>query len=456
MFRSQEDFAALWASLPVGTCLSFTNSFPVFSSSFPVAKAVMKALSLDESSEAIEKRRLALGEWIRELVLSESCMRSEGVLAALYRFVEVHSHGGPPGVTAKVSHEKMRIDDAFHRTVSESNGSSPLSFDATAAKFTAIPMLTESSTLFRAVPLLDIKAFPVSVQKMTSLLPFKVDAAGIKQKILGASIVPRHHNSDTSQLDMKQLTKDMSRDRIIVQGLRILGSHSSIDSILDICKKSIVQVLIHSGQLRVSSSGSAPSQTPSTASLEAAVRALNIDLSSLDTFCKRALHGISRTESAFLSHASLHEVILDTGNARQAASWTPVIVVPESQLADALLLRFSVKLRESSASTASVSSPSPSSSGAATHRATGSPAVKGPAANEWCVLCEGEASTVYRIMEPESMALLSQVRVTYLNTLFAMPSSHGNGGTTFSVKDGRSYIIISKETTTTERDWAHS
>ena len=128
--------------------------------------------------------------------------------------------------------------------------------------------------------------------------------------------------------------------------------------------------------------------------------------------------------------------------------WTPIIVVPESKLADALLIRFSVKVRGDSKPAATMESPPIRG------------AVKGPPVNsaEWCVICEGEASTVYRVMEPESMTLLSQVRVTYLTTIFAMPSRPATsaGMTSFSVKFGRSYIIVSKETTTTERDWEKS
>jgi len=141
-----------------------------------------------------------------------------------------------------------------------------------------------------------------------------------------------------------------------------------------------------------------------------------------------------------------YSLLNDFFRRNQSPSWTPIIVVPESKLADALLLRFSVKVRGDSATLES-----PPTKGVVG---------KGHSINssDWCVLCEGEASTVYRVMEPESMKLLSQVRVTYLSTMFAMPSrpASGVGMTSFSVKFGRSYIIVSKETTTTERDWGKS
>jgi hypothetical protein len=70
------------------------------------------------------------------------------------------------------------------------------------------------------------------------------------------------------------------------------------------------------------------------------------------------------------------------------------------------------------------------------------------------VCCEGEASTVYRLMNEETMKLLSQIRVTFTYTLFGMPRYDDELELTgFEVRQGRSYVIVSRDTTTTSRDW---
>ena len=309
--RRYSEFATVWKSLPMGTCTYFSNSFPIFSSSaFPMAHAVMSMMAKDShSTESIERQRHALSEWLRELVLNERCMQSAAVLSVLYRFVDVNVHGGPAGVETTMHQEQERLDAAFQRCLSDPSAASPLSFDdRTANKFTALPMLTESSALFRTVRLLGVEAFPVGSQQLNLMLPFKLDAAAVKQRLNAA--VPELHGLD---IDMKQLAKDMSRDRIIIQGIRILGAHSTIDYIIDVCKKSILQVIVSSGQMTVSGGGKGKGMG-SPVSLSAAGHLLHIDASSLDVFCRCGLQAISRTESAYLSHASLHQVILDTMN----------------------------------------------------------------------------------------------------------------------------------------------
>lgn len=246
----------------------------------------------------------------------------------------------------------------------------------------------------------------------------------------------RRPAASSAAVDLHQLTKDMSRDRIIIQGVRLLGSHSSVDFMVDVCKKSIVQLLAQSGLLVLP-----PSATPSAPA--------GIELASLDSFCLNSIHSISRTESAFLSHAGLCSVILDMANKQGNPHWRPFLVVPESTLADALLVRFSIKSRE----------PSPASPPA---QGRGSLATPPPpshlpsrgAVMDWCILCEGEASTVYRLLDPDSMDVLVQVRITVLSTFFAMPRRQSPSSTiAFSYKVGKSYLTVSKETTTTGRDF---
>ena len=316
VMRLYSEFMRVWKSLPMGTCTYFSNSFPIFSSSaFPIAQAVMSMMAKDsKSAESVERQRHALSEWMRELVLNERCMQSAAILSVLYRFVDVDAHGGPAGVETTMHHEQERLDAAFQRCLSDPSAVSPLSFDdRSATLFTALPMLTESSVLFRTVRLLDVGAFPVGWQQLNLMLPFKLDAAAVKQRLNGGRATILEQQQHGLQIDVKQMAKDMSRDRIIIQGIRILGAHSSIEYIVDVCKKSILQAIVNSGQMTVSSSkGKGPAVSPST--VEAASHLLHIDVSSLDMFCRCGLQAISRTESAFLSHASLHQIILDMMN----------------------------------------------------------------------------------------------------------------------------------------------
>ena len=314
VMRRYSEFASVWKSLPMGTCTYFSNSFPIFSSSaFPVAQAVRSMMAKDgRSAESIERERHGLSEWLRELVLNERCMQNAAVLSVLYRFVDVDVHGGPAGVETTMHQEQERLDAAFQRCLSDTSAASPLSFDDRSTnKFTALPMLSESSELFRNVRLLDVNAFPVGTPQLNLMLPFKLDAAALKQKLSSKrAAIPEQQGLD---IDMKQLEKDMSRDRIIIQGIRILGAHSTIDYVIDVCKKSILQVIVNSGQMTVSG-GKGKSSTVSLSTEVVAGHLLHIDASSLDLFCRCGLQAISRTESAFLSHASLHQVILDTMN----------------------------------------------------------------------------------------------------------------------------------------------
>ena len=70
--RRYKEIYAFKCGLPLGTCSHFTNFFPL---------PGMRSLS---SAEAIEKRRLRLEEWLRELCLDERIMTSRVLLFLLY------------------------------------------------------------------------------------------------------------------------------------------------------------------------------------------------------------------------------------------------------------------------------------------------------------------------------------------------------------------------------------
>jgi hypothetical protein len=164
---------------------------------------------------------------------------------------------------------------------------------------------------------------------------------------------------------------------------------------------------------------------------------------SCDALSTAVLHAISRTESAYLSHASLHD-LLDMTNLHNVPGFQPYLFVPESGLAEPLCLQFSVLERNGNAKNVSSKFAKP-----------------GSAADEWCVECQGETSTVYRLLDAASMQLIVQLRVTFLITQYGMPTVTTEAGrnscavTALAMKEGKCQLIVDRMTTTTARDWGN-
>lgn len=273
---------------------------------------------------------------------------------------------------------------------------------------------------------------------------------------------------NTSMLDLKidteQLRKDCRRDRLIVQGKRLNGSDVSLEQIYALCQESILQEMGTMGKkfdlgLRAGTKASPNSKNPFDDPAEEPTAAVGQEKSvSLDSYstlhvlpnlqqdCERfsrfALSVLSRTESGYLSHASLSE-IFDTENFHQRPDFAPCFFVPESTLSDPLQLTFRVIEK-----------------GGAPQALRGKfaqPAL----AEKWCVECTGETSTVYRLMDAMSLEPLLQIRVIFQVTLFGMPQySAGTSRaspdaivTGLTIKEGKCYLLVDKATTTTSRDW---
>jgi len=319
----------------------------------------------------------------------------------------------------------------------------------------------------------------------------------------------------TMSVDTKQLQKDCHRDRIVVQGKRLDGAHTQLAQIYALCQESILQVMAHSkkafdlGLTPAANSSTRPvvkretstnpfdftddnestqdltpvhkatgpqcmlqtdeelawalhnaelsgtalpsppgSPTSSSHMARSGSNAKSASLSpskpakpctslqqDCETLSRVALNMISRTESGYLSHASLHE-IFDIENKLAAPDFIPFFFVPEATLSDPLQLSFAV-LEKGGAPQAS-------------RGKYAQPAL----AEEWCVECTGETSTVYRLMDAVTLVPLLQIRVSYLVTLFAMPQYQvGQIVSGFTLKEGKCVILIDKATTTTSRDW---
>jgi hypothetical protein len=319
-------------------------------------------------------------------------------------------------------------------------------------------------------------------------LPFKVDIQQLSYK--QPPPVPRNvqENSNDSVLaaasaigmsfDLRQMDKDIARDRLRIQGRRIAGSSVSLQGVVSLCEKSILDVMTEQSVMLLDTpadsgtsllaqyltekrqQGGDETCDKSSAKQSSVSNRMSFSRnSSLELLALSSLQLLSRTESAFLSHSSLYEIIdtitgaLDVSNAstaeldelervseRASTSSGQLLIVPESSLASPMSLSYYIQEQS--------------------------------AGQQWCVTCEGETSTVFRVLDPESLDPLIQLRVRYVNTLFGVPivdtrlttvhregvvapedNTSPAGITGFNIKKGKAYIVLSRDTTSTLRDW---
>jgi hypothetical protein len=99
-------FISFYESLPRQMMNQFTNKFPV-----------ANAIPWKHREETIEKKRVVLEEWLRELCMSEACMSDKAILRSLEEFVDVHDEDEaaqspvrPPGEPAIVRLTDYRDD----------------------------------------------------------------------------------------------------------------------------------------------------------------------------------------------------------------------------------------------------------------------------------------------------------------------------------------------------------
>lgn len=517
--------------------MKFTNSFPM--------PNFFQFFYAEDTSEFLEKRRDMLGEWIREMSLNEECMTAPRVLELLTSFIDLPLHCGPGASLLKPetfsAQQSPTNSDAQKAAASGSESySSPL-----LTAFSTNDFEHRKTTILQNIPLMDDQRFPLTLHDMSSALPYKVEMKRLqcgrehvaarraaKEKSLmkaqadeqlvandksGTAAVPPVIDKDDCCIvvDEKQLGKDLSRDRAVIQGKKVTGSLVSLEEIVDLCKQTILQVIVKSGHQLSAVKGNAqqsmvtpPPPPPGNYNGRPALDRDNTasrasaSLNVLDQVSKAALQQICRTESAFLSHTSLNEM-LDLENKRQLESFMPFLVVPESTLADPLVLNFRVQERVpleknnssnnlrkvgsnlnvlnsvdvpvavpvssscmGSSHATVVHEPSPTSyctnnnsffHAGEPHNSRYQQQSSTSSAHEWCLVCEGEAATVYRLLDPESMEAVLQIKVTYMHTLFAHPAIESTARaekvTDFRLREGKTYLVLSRDTTATARDW---
>lgn len=246
----------------------------------------------------------------------------------------------------------------------------------------------------------------MSIEELTHQLPCKVYADALFTAP-ASSITGKYNLSYDycllcyalilgSDASLQQLIKDISRDRVVIQGKRIAGSKDNISSIISTAKHAI----------------------------ESIINDISIPSNIIESYCYHCLQLASRTESAYVSHTALH-YLLNTDVLSSS------MIVPEGSLAKPLQLQFRFNSNKSRGSV---------------NGNAKSPAKDMLAKRE--LFCDIQATTVYRFMEIEGTNTLLQLQVTYCKCVklnLDRPTS--------DFVDSRTILILDKVTTTTGRDW---
>ena len=186
--RTYSDFNQLKWSLPYGCDSHFNNKFP-YPSLFDIFLF---------SEEKSEWKRQRLEEWIRELCLDEKCMSDESILQKIYAFVKSEEHGGAVGLNSQPT-----VIGSYKRYL---------------------------------LPSTEITDFPISYESLSASLPCYIKQTALQ---LGEGALA---------LSDEQVVKDMERDRVVVQGKRLVGSHCKFSKILDVAIEAVNQILLYAVQ----------------------------------------------------------------------------------------------------------------------------------------------------------------------------------------------------------------
>ena len=360
----------------------------------PFVGSIFKLGGAEIDINEAEKRRQMLDEWMRELTMSEKCMSNADVLQKVRSFV--------------AADKTKPLTEAGNNSTSTTVATTPSAVSSTSVAKSSISPLSYNAIVDKQPLFLTIKRirkflpsnFPVIVAQLDEMLttgPFRLDVADFKEAC-----------GVLSTIDDNQLRKDLSRDRIVVNGRRFQGggeSSSSFQEIVDACSNTVIE-LMSSVQLLPLASPSADSET----------------------FVKSLLRQLSRTESAFLSLCLLNTIVDIPGSSEEGSN---IVLVPEAMLAEPMQL--TIELLERKPTTMSK---------------TNVPAAT-TLNREYCIDCELNTSTVYRFCDDMTMSTLLQCRVVYSKRVYGML-----GGTSLSEKAGPSHVVFIRETKTTARDWS--
>lgn len=265
-----------------------------------------------------------------------------------------------------------------------------------------IERLPQQISAFRpfVLPSTSIDSYPLSYSELVKRLPCRVSPS-----LLGLP--------ESGTVSDEQVARDMDRDKVILQGRRLVGALCKFDHILHSAIETVIGLL--------------NSATTSLA-LSSSARKCVTD-SAIRSFCLQCLKRGSRTDSASTCHAALTQLVL----------LDDAFIVPESSLAKPVQLYFFLRLKTSSGSTID---------------AVKSPLGKTniPSAESFSIVCEIRSSTVYRVADMDSLETQLQLSATYYCLMYGLVVRDSVIDTS-QEEPFEAYIVLEKETTTTSRDW---
>jgi hypothetical protein len=298
-----------------------------------------------------------------------------------------------------------------------------------------------------------IKMYPLNYCLVSQMNqgPFKIDVLDFPDLAEAAEVnTDVSKNSRTSKSPDYQLEKDLVRDRLVINGKRHQGSLDPSPNSSN--ATSSMNSSTSPSKLDAGLQSSPTSTTPfldvivgsCVSSINEILSSHKIHKKSAEVFSKSVVRTMSRTESAYLSLLCVNKVIdlfpPPVDSVAEDDFAMPPLIVPESILADPILINLKVLERKSKPPL----SPSPS---------------RLSMPRDCCIDCEGQTSTVFRVCAGESMQTLLQFRVVYSRRVYGMlsapaPLSSDSANVHAIVeKVGSAHLVFYRETKTTARDW---
>lgn len=417
------EFVLLYNKLPFGACNGFKTQFPLASS------LVASIFTLSETQ--IEERRSFLENWLIEISLSEKCMTDEYILNLMYSFIQADMHGGragAAGTSASISTDTGSVNGSL------SPPASALCSPLLSSTQVPNPLNFHYQIL---LPNNNLTSLPVTVPQLSKLLPCKInynapicivspDGKGAQTTLATLTGVEEQLNGISKKdISIEQLRKDYSRDRIIIQGKRLLGSKGGYEQVLDCCV-GVVTAMVNQTQISIPATRTNPA-------IEKSQYCMNSE--DILNFCKVILTHSGRTESAFQSHAAISNIVslmppVDDVDGKNDDAVMPLLIVPESELAKPIEINFQLK-RKSTPST-----PKTTASANSVNVA------------DWCIICDIQAATVFKFCDAESMEATLQLKTTYYHQIMEFPRVGSDAGK----RKSNTQLLLEKDTTTTRRD----
>ena len=402
------DFIEFRNSLPFGSTFWFKSSFPQY---YDIVDIFTFTSDSERDKSLLERKRIALDDWFREFTLNEKLMMKSEILLLIEHFFCIDE-----SVSVLTKPTNLSTMNNNSTVMIQSNGISSSIHGIREFK----PVRMEDVSLMQVIKKirkLNPLNFPVTVSKLDEMLrngPFKIDVSDFSE--LAAPMAASMMNTSNESCDI-QLKKDLSRDRVIINGIRFQGNdkdgyHNIVDS-----SASMIQNLLFEANL------------------------LPIKDSDAIEFSKSILKQLSRTESAYLSLLCLN-LLVDMNNSNSYDSNnSPIIdnmenddssfmgvhggimIIPEALLAEPMQIQMQILGKKgTSTSTSSLISSNISNNNLQQNNNNNDNENKVyNDGRNFCLDCELQTSTVYRFCD-DLMNTVLQLRVIYSRRIFGMLS----------------------------------